>query len=344
MPNDLNEGHEPAEATGNAPVGDENIQSPTRELETASEELWTTAEMLDAEPISIPEVTDESIAEMERSTAGISDSPESVTGEEGFETGGLPLADEADDDTSPTATSGGYNYPPPFSRHEVFCSYSRFPYITVGKLFFKQYGRSYVCSAASIGNYAIWTAGHCVHAGNGRTDGWSTNVVFVPAYKDGSAPFGQWPASRLLTKSKWYNSGNPGGLSDDMGGAILHPVSGKKISQRVGWLGFAWNWGRFQHWLAIGYPAASPFTGRRMISTAASYAYNGNVPGVKPVGIGCDMTGGCSGGPWIWRTGNGNYLNGNNSYRRSSKPAEIYSPYFDSRAKSLRGDLLKGKP
>lgn len=82
-----------------------------------------------------------------------------------------------------------------------------------------------------------------------------------------------------------------------------------------------------------------------MIKSEASYAYNGSVGcSPDPIGIGCDMTGGCSGGPWIWQFGVGNYLNGDNSYRRSGKPQELYSPYFGKYAKSLWDVLVKGGP
>lgn len=246
----------------------------------------------------------------------------------------------------PTATSGGYNYPGPYTRHEVLCPYTTYPYITVGKLFFKQYGTSYVASAASIGNYAIWTAGHCVHKGDGKSTGWSTNAVFVPVYKDGNTPYGQWPASRLFTRTNWMNKGNPNGLGEDMGGAILYNQGGKKISQVVGSLGFAWNQPTYQHWHAIGYPAVSPFSGNRMIETKASFAYLESSMSLKPVprAIGCDMTGGCSGGPWVLNLGTLNYLNGNNSYRLTSRLEEMKSPYFGNEAKSLYDTIKAATP
>ena len=90
--------------------------------------------------------------------------------------------------------------------------------------------------------------------------------------------------------------------------------------------------------------AAPPFTGETMHDCQASYAYNGAVPGIPPVAIGCDMTGGCSGGPWVWQLLGENALNGNNSYRQSNRPEEINSPYFDDRAKSLWDTLLAGTP
>ena len=318
-----------------------NISSPKVEAETAlaEGEFWTVAEMEAAEPI--PMEIDEDI--LTKAVEAVIEPPESLEeGGGGALAGGAPEA--VSDEVSPTATTGGYNYPGPYTVYEVgrICPYTKYPYVTVGKLFFRQNGRSYVGSAASIGKYAIFTAGHCVHTGNGKASGWSTNVVFVPAYKNGAAPRGQWTASYLITRSRWYNNGIPNGLTEDMGGAILHKLSGKRISQRVGWLGAAWNWGRYQHWHAVGYPAAAPYDGKLMWDTQASCAYNGTVSGIKPVGIGCDMTGGCSGGPWIRKFGSGQHLNGVNSYRRRTRPKELFSPYFDNRAKSLLDALWAG--
>jgi V8-like Glu-specific endopeptidase len=225
----------------------------------------------------------------------------------------------------------------------VFNAYTLYPYVTIGKLFFKQYGVYYVASASSMGNNAIWTAGHCVHAGNNIPAGWSTNMVFVPAYRDGAAPYGQWPAKQLSTTTPWYSQGNPNGLCLDMGGASLFPNgAGKKISQVVGSLGFAWNYSRYQHWHSIGYPAAAPFTGGKMVTNQASFAYaeTGLACTLKPNGIGSDMTGGCSGGPWILQFGTNNYINGHNSYRYSNRPLEIKSPYIGNDAKSLWNTLM----
>jgi V8-like Glu-specific endopeptidase len=50
-------------------------------------------------------------------------------------------------------------------------SYSTYPYSTVGKVFFNQGGGSYVCSASIVKPTVIWTAGHCVHAGNNSSSG-----------------------------------------------------------------------------------------------------------------------------------------------------------------------------
>jgi len=318
-----------------------NIASPQVAMLAATTELWTTMDMEEAEPCDIIEISEEQIREMLDMEEA---RPQPTEMGEGTSSGGVPevSTEEAEATGADVETLAGYAYPPPFTRWENMCKYTTYPFCTIGKLFFRRGGSRYVCSAASIGNCAIWTAGHCLHAGDGKPDGWSTNVVFVPAYKDGNAPFGQWSAKQLWVRTSWYKNGIPKGLCQDMGGAILHKRNGRKISQVVGWLGFAWNWSRVQHWLSIGYPAAAPFNGQRMNIAAASYAYNGSVGCTPaPVGMGNDLTGGSSGGPWVWKFGTGNYANGNNSYRRSTKPKEMYSPYFGNAAKSLFDTLKK---
>ena len=312
-----------------------NTSSPLATLQTTDDggvDLWTADEMEEAEPCDIIEIDDD-----------IDEDPSAFRVEDAdggsVVAGGAP-EDVPTDDLDPQATSGGYNYPGPFTSFPVFAPYTLYPYRCVGKLFFKRDGRNYVCSASSIGNNAIWTAGHCLHAGNNRASGWATNVVFVPAYKDGSAPYGQWQAKQLFVRTAWYRNGIPRGLCQDMGAAVLHRRGGRKISQVVGWLGFAWNWSKYQHWCQLGYPAGAPYDGRKMIENDSSYAYDGN-PGCSPrtVGVGSDLTGGSSGGPWILNFGEGNHVNGHQSYRRRSNPKEMFSPYFNNNAKSLFDDV-----
>lgn len=332
-------------APHNQPLG-ETVESPhTRMLlAAAASEFWTASEMIDATPYPMPTVGPDA--------SQLSESEETQADEEGeFIPGTLPESmtggdGDAGDRNDTTAGGNGYDYPAPFTRFAVPPAwYSTYPYITVGKVFFKQNGVSYVGSGASIGNHAIWTAGHIVHQGNNSATGWSTDMVFVPAYRDGLAPFGKWPVSYMRTRSNWFKFGNPNGLWDDIAGGVLHLLNGKKISQVVGSLGFAHSLGRLQHWHAIGYPQGAPFDGKILIDTQASYAYDGSVAGeVKPVAIGCDMTGGCSGGPWVQGFCSKNVLNGNNSYRQSTRPLEMNSPYFDQRAKALYDELLAAAP
>lgn len=231
-----------------------------------------------------------------------------------------------------------YDYPAPFTRYENFDDYTVFPYSTVGVLFFSQNGTDYRCSAASIGSNALWTAGHCVHDGNGTAGGWSDNVVFAPAYKNGNAPFGTWTYYDLATRLAWFSGGD---LRLDIGKVILKPnTAGKTVNEIVGSLGFAYNLNPNQHWFNIGYPVNTPFDGKTMQICAASFARNApSYTTPIPMAMGCDMTGGSSGGPWIINfsgsPGNTNYINGNNSYRYTGLEEEIYSPYFSDAAKDL---------
>lgn len=312
---------------------------------------WTRSQMLAAKPYPLD--------------AGQTDAIPSASleigadGPEGSVSGGRPAGKQA----TPLGAKGspedvsvfggpsllGYSYPPPFTRQDlrnITTPYSTWPFITIGKLFFNQKGGSWVCSASVIGNgytsHAIMTAGHCVHAGDKKNgSSWSTNMVFVPAYNNGNAPYGQWNIIYATERvySAWKNNGD---LARDVAGAKLeNNVDGLTINQVVGYLGFAWNQSRNNAWWQIGYPQASPFTGAYMIACQASYAYDspfGTTP--NPMGVGCDQTGGTSGGPWVWKMGNGNYLNGVQSHRRTGYNKELFSPYFDTSVKNAMWSVL----
>lgn len=299
---------------------------------------WTAEEMRAAKPYPMPKggatVTE---ADAFDATLGVSGTP-------GFGAGALPgaagtvaplmLAQQpAEEALGPVAQ--GYTYPAPFTRIPIaaIASYLTYPFRTVGKVFFKQYGVSYVCSAATVANKGIVTAGHCVHKGNNLATGWSTNFVFVPAYKDGAAPYGQWAISTLRTFTDWYANGTKGDFDHDWGAGRTSALrNGLTIGQTVGYLGYAYNYSRNQHWWQIGYPQTAPFDGSKMWACNASYAYNSPFysGGPAPMAVGCDMTGGCSGGPWVMKFGISNYVNGVNSHRATAHPLELSSPYADT--------------
>lgn len=213
-------------------------------------------------------------------------------------------------------------------------SYASFPYSTVGKLFFTQYGTRYVCSGAMIKGHAFWTAGHCAHAGNNSSGGWSYNAVFVPQYYYGSAPLGYCYVQNWWTTTDWYAYGNPYGLDHDYAGGNLS-CDRSNIASYTGYLGLAWNQSYSQTWTALGYPQAAPYDGGRMIGCVSGRAaYGFGSP--TTFGIVCNMTGGSSGGPLHIL---GGYVNGNVSYGDSSYPGLLFSPYFNSGVKTLWDNL-----
>jgi len=242
-----------------------------------------------------------------------------------------------------------YDYPAPFTRYKVKRrDVTKWPLETVGVLFFSQGGVDYRCSAASVARFAVWTAGHCVHDGSGRLgpSHWSKDVVFVPAY-DGrkpcpgsGCPFGIWKGDHAWTLWAWAEGGDS---QFDMGGVVLKRRSGSSLSETVGALGFAWNHPYVQHWNLFGYPAAQPFNGKLMQTCQASTA--GTFGDFFPmIAVGCDMTEGSSGGPFILDFGKGYYINGNVSIYIEGQRKETLTPYFGNCAGALFEALRQSTP
>jgi hypothetical protein len=230
-------------------------------------------------------------------------------------------------------------YPSPFTRWGWFGKYTTYPQSTVAKVFFTQYGTNYVCSGAVVRPGVLDTAGHCTHAGDNSGNGFSYNVSICPSYNaSGVNPaVGCWGASQDWTGGGWYTWGD---FDNDFGSFVVSTNGGVchcRIENAVGYLGYAYNFSRDQHWIAEGYPQASPFNGTKLITNAGEWWQN--VAGCSnnfgchgypaSVSQGNDMTGGSSGGPWIMSFGTGNYLNGHNDWKYSSTPLSMQSPYYD---------------
>src|SRR4051794_34741382 len=218
--------------------------------------------------------------------------------------------------------------PAPLSSSEVTTPYTQQPTSTHGKVFFTLAGVDYVCSGTALlsGNKSVvWTAGHCVNEGPGE---FATNWEFVPAYKDGSAPLGVYVADDLITSSAWANSGD---FSYDFAAAVVGTSGGTALTDRVGGRGITFNSNRSQTYTSYGYPAAPPFTGERLWTCNSTLQRSDNGANPPTMGIGCDMTGGSSGGGWIV----GNNLYSENSYGYGNQPNVMYGPYLGDVAQSV---------
>jgi V8-like Glu-specific endopeptidase len=174
-----------------------------------------------------------------------------------------------------------------------------FPQRVHGKVFMTQGLTDYECSGTVVrspGHVLVWTAGHCVH-GSDIGEGFSTNFVFVPGYRDGQKPFGEWTATTLQTTSGWRNSAD---FRFDLGAVSLaRHGHGRGIQDEVGARGIAFNQGRNQPYSAFGYPAESPFSGGRLFRCDSSYLGPDSLGSPAPMRIACDMTAGSSGGGWV---------------------------------------------
>jgi hypothetical protein len=228
--------------------------------------------------------------------------------------------------------------------------YKQFPYRLIGKLFFTIPGYGdFVCSGASINSTnrsVVWTTGHCLYTPG---VGYHANVLFAPARRAGANPYGTWPGLAAVTTNGWANSGlrefDLGALVVTLGGA-----SNLRIGDAIGFLGFIANAPRQQQWNIHGYPQAprdlnstppgAQFDGEHQEICAATWATNdqpsGNASNPLAIGVGCDQTGGASGGPFLINfSGVGgltNLINGQATYRYTGpNPPEnlkLFSPYF----------------
>lgn len=196
----------------------------------------------------------------------------------------------------------------------------------IGKVFFTLAGSDYVCSGnavASANHNTVSTAGHCVNEGPGA---YATKWVFVPAYENGTAPYGTWTAVALYAPTQWTSAGD---LTYDTGFATVDYLNGATLSDTVGASGVGFDRGRGLSYTLYGYPAAPPFTGETLQSCtgAASQDTTGSTGDQY---VSCDMNGGSSGGPWIIGSGSDGIQNSINSFGYTTQTNAMYGPYWGS--------------
>jgi hypothetical protein len=199
---------------------------------------------------------------------------------------------------------------------------------TTGKVFFTLGGVNYVCSGAatsSTNRDVVTTAGHCVNEGPGA---FATNWAFVPAYNNGSRPYGTWTARTLVTTSAWANQGD---INYDGGFAVMNTLNGAHLTDVVGGQGIGFNLARGLSYNAYGYPAAAPFNGETLKSCSGT-ASDDVWGGTQSQAITCDMTGGSSGGPWL--ISGSSTINSLNSFGYNGLRNKMFGPYFGSQIQS----------
>jgi V8-like Glu-specific endopeptidase len=159
------------------------------------------------------------------------------------------------------------------------------------------------CSGTTIGPRLVLTASHCINWGRGGSSsaGW---VTFTPGYFDGSGPWGEISANRVI-----YWNQAPSVLTDqETAFDYVVLVMNERIGERIGYPGFrtyhnSWNRGSF--WQYIGYPGElssgerPAFQGDGVISSAQNEGMSGQTG--KVLGHFNEFTPGQSGGAaWGW--------------------------------------------
>lgn len=175
-----------------------------------------------------------------------------------------------------------------------------------GILFFKIGVIDASCSATVVTSFSrdvILTAGHCLATPGpqlGETT-FSTNVLFVPGYRNGVMPFGAFPATVLRTPGPWAFEGD---ITLDVGAANLAPGGGGLIQDQLGSRGVTFskplNSYKGRAFEIFGYPGSPPefYDAERLILCVSPFI--GFERGVGALGASpCHQQEGSSGGGWV---------------------------------------------
>ncbi len=175
------------------------------------------------------------------------------------------------------------------------------PSVAIGRLFSNEGS----CTASVVsGNNVIVTAAHCCYDRSKRNwiGGWS----FVPAYDNGSAPFGTFDWSAATIRTSWIDNGDI--PSDVCLINLQNDSAGHGVSYYTGWLGRAWDWGSDQELHALGYPGNLGNAQTLELCTSESFGSDGSCGGDAVLNMGCSMTYGSSGGPWVMSYRGGDWV------------------------------------
>jgi hypothetical protein len=211
-------------------------------------------------------------------------------------------------------------------------SETTFPQRVHGRVFFTlpEVG-DFSCSGTVIASRlknVVFTAGHCAYdPGSGQS---ATNWVFVPSYRDGAEPYGEFPATTLLAPEEWV----AGDSSYDVAIAELS----SPLEDLIGARGIAFNKAPRTAYKIYGYPGqpSPPYNGERLIECDAPF-YGLELSSSHPfstIAFPCNMTHGASGGGWVNAAG---YVVSVSShvYLDPALDDQIVGPYFADGVKKL---------
>ena len=187
-------------------------------------------------------------------------------------------------------------------------TFNYYPFRAAGKLFFNIPGRgTFVCSASLIKPGVVVTAAHCV-ANFGQRQFYNS-WRFIPAYFNGSAPYGVWTVSVAVILTAYFDGSDSCSqfgvvCQDDMALLVLNKQNGVYAGNLTGWYGYGWNGYSYFPWFGasqaeitqLGYPVA--LDGGLRMERSDSLGYNAGEKFSNNTVIGSLMTGGSSGGPW----------------------------------------------
>lgn len=207
---------------------------------------------------------------------------------------------------------------------------------TTGKVFFTMGGVNYVCSGSfvrtSTGKTVVSTAGHCAHEGDGSgASGYATNFLFRPGWTGSTtAPRYTAVAGEIHATTNWQARGAAHGAYPD--DAAFVQVTGSGAANVPAPVVSFTSGTADRQVYAFGYPAAQRYKGNTLTycSGLTDYQYDGD----NTLSIGCNMTGGSSGGPWFESfNGSSGVQMSVNSYGYSGV-TRMFGPVFDTQEKA----------
>lgn len=216
--------------------------------------------------------------------------------------------------------------------------------VRIGPQKFKK--EDYVCSGSVVntpsGNVVL-TAGHCAIDPETGTKT-NSEMIFIPGYRNGTAPYGVWPAEFFTTTETWKNTAKEGSRPNEGGDIAFIGLSdnseGDAVEKVVGSLGIGFDEACNQTYTQFGYPAEWPYSGELLYSHTAGYAGADTEGAFTPVPmkIASDFTRGASGGPWAVGIGTtAPTVLSLTAYGYANQPGYLYGPYFGEAAKKAYG-------
>lgn len=204
---------------------------------------------------------------------------------------------------------------------------------TTGRVFFTMGGVGYTCSGSTVGGASpsvVVTAAHCVSDGAGS---WASGWRFIPGYVAGRAPYGVYAAVAFYVARAWASGADE---DDDVAFVVTRPVAatvavGTAVGEQP--ISFGPRGGAAS---VFGYPALRPYDGSRL--GYCSGPVSPDPYGGADAGLGCAMTEGDSGGPWLSsfnpRTGTGT-ITGVSSFKYYGQSRMLYSANLGPVARAL---------
>jgi V8-like Glu-specific endopeptidase len=104
--------------------------------------------------------------------------------------------------------------------------------VRIGAIFSQSASGDHFCTASVVdspGRNLLITAAHCISGG--KNGGLQQNIVFIPDYRNGTAPYGVWTPSKLIVDPRWESSSDP---DYDVGFVVLSPLDGRNIEDILG--------------------------------------------------------------------------------------------------------------